>query len=542
LQENKELFRELITKKIIYIPLILTAICAYGFYVTNYSIGVDDTALARYYVDGYAPAVGRYTLYLLNFVLKMSEFSPFILEFVNVVVLVLAAIVWMVLIKKIAREQIHIALYSVFGCLFISFPLFNEIFVYYFHGSPGMGMGYLFTAISALNIYTFLLDKKINNLIYATIMFYFALGIYESFTLVYIMACAAIFFLINIYQKEKFTLCRFFVWIGLFVLPIIIGIIFRSVTCNIIVYFTEFDNTMRSVTSSNWLFAEDWKLQYEILKDEFMVKYVLNAIYYIPLRNYLISAILLFLYSIAQIIYKRNGWIAIGSLGILISPILIVPIEGVITPYRANLGLAFSLAMTGLVIGNSIYKRIKYNWIVLLLFSIIIFNQAFNLNHWFYLEDVKYKQQVELTTQLYYDLAKDYDLNRKVLVIGELGLPDTLKEHTHIAYDDNRFKYITLFEEKFDLEISKKYFDEYGYMYTEIPDLYLYSWGQGAFDDGSLELSHFFEMHGYKLTPGSQGEWQEAQFLTQDGPCYPEEGYITEYNDYIIVKLADYMY
>lgn len=542
MKDNKELFKDLITKKMILIPLILTAICAYGFYITHYSIGVDDTALARYYVDGYAPAVGRYTLYLMNLILPMSEFSPFILEFVNVVILILTAFAWMVLIKKITGEQIQSPMYAVFGCLFISFPLFNEIFVYYFHGSPGMGIGYLLTAFSALSIYTFLVEKNISSLLWSIATFYLALGVYESFVLVYIMACATIFFLVNIYQKEKFTIFRFLKWIGFFVLPVIIAIVLRSITCNIIIMFTEFDNTMRSVSSSSWLLAEDWRDQYELLKDEFMVKYILNALFYLPLRNYLISAVLLLIYSVVQIVHKRNGWIAIGAIGILVSPILIIPVEGVVTPYRANLGLAFSLALTALLIGNLIYKRTKYQWILLVLFSIIIFNQAFDLNHWFYLEDVKYNYQVDLTNQLYYDLAKDYDMNRQVLIIGAVEVPDTLKSSTHISYDDERYKYITYFEDKFDLEISKYSFDEYGYKFTEIPNVYLYRWGQCAFDDGSLELSNFYAMHGYQLTPGPQGRYFEAMFLSRDCPSYPEEGSITEYDDYIIVKLADYIY
>lgn len=542
MKENKELFRFFITKKIIYIPLILTAICAYGFYITNYSIGMDDTAVARYYVEGRAPAMGRYTLYLLNFIFRVSNFSPFILEFINVIFLILTAIVWMALIKKIAGEEIKTVLYTVFGCLFISFPLFNEIFVYYYHGSPGMSMAYFFTALSILCVYTFLLDKKISDLIWGIAMFYLALGIYESFTLVYIMACAMVFFLVNLFQKEKFNFRKFIIWIGTFILPIIIGIILRSLTCKIINSFTGMDDVVRTFSGVNWLFEGDWRVNLKLLREEFLIKYVLNAAYYMPLRNYLISALAFLVYSIVQVIRKRNAWLLVGTIGILSSPMLLIPIEGVVTTYRANLGLSLSFAFAALLVGNAIYNKMKHKWVIIVFFVVIIFNQAFNLNHWFYLEDVKYNYQVNLASRLYYDLAKDYDMDREVLVIGDVELPTPLKEQTHIVYDDENYKYITFFEEKLKIEIPEKYFDECGYRYTEVPDLYLFNWGQWAFEDGSVELSHFFEMHGYKLTPGGQGQWYEAKFLTQEGPCYPAEGSITEYNDYIIVKLSDYTY
>lgn len=52
--------------------LALIAAGAYGFAVTHYAVGMDDTAVALYYEDGLAPYVGRFSLFLLNRVFCLS--------------------------------------------------------------------------------------------------------------------------------------------------------------------------------------------------------------------------------------------------------------------------------------------------------------------------------------------------------------------------------------------------------------------------------------------------------------------------------------
>jgi len=543
--ENYKIFKAFIKNRFIIFPILFTAICAYGFYIVQYSIGLDDTSVIRYYVDGRAPAMGRYTMYLLDHVLKVAVFSPFILEFINVVLLVVTAIIWMTLIKKIVGEKIPDVLYTIFACIFISFPLFNEIFVYYVHGSPGISLGYGLIAFAVLSVFTYLDQKQWKNkgsLLCGIICFYFALGLYESFALVYIMACSAVFFLYAIFREEKFTWKKVFSWIGIFILPILVGIIFRSITFWILSTIANLPNHMRGVMDFKWIFREGGKEQAHKLIVEFFGMYGVNAFFYIPIRNYLLSMVALLIYTIVKIIRKKNGWIAIGAFGILVSPWLLMPVEGVVTTYRANLGLAFACALSLLLIFYELYKRIKYKWILVLFAGIIIYNQSFDLNQWFYLEHVKYEYQEELTSQIYYTLATDYDLDKKIVFIGDIELPDELARYTHVLYGSKDIKIIQFLENKMGITLSDRFFDSLGYVYAEVPNLYLYRWGQDAFEEGSIELAKFYAMQGYKILPGTLGNWFEAKFLCQDAPCFPAKGSIIEFDDYIVVKLAPYSY
>ena len=81
--------------------LLLTAICAYGYKVTNVTIGIDDTPSLYYFEEGLIAIVGRWVLFLLNKICSIAEFLPFLTDFAAVVLLVIAAIVWSALFYSV---------------------------------------------------------------------------------------------------------------------------------------------------------------------------------------------------------------------------------------------------------------------------------------------------------------------------------------------------------------------------------------------------------------------------------------------------------
>ena len=86
--------------------LLLTAICAYGYKVTNVTIGIDDTPSLYYFEEGLIAIVGRWVLFLLNKICSIAEFLPFLTDFAAVVLLVIAAIVWSALFYSVFGEKI----------------------------------------------------------------------------------------------------------------------------------------------------------------------------------------------------------------------------------------------------------------------------------------------------------------------------------------------------------------------------------------------------------------------------------------------------
>lgn len=540
MSKNLIQMKKIIEDKVVWIPLLITAICSYGFFITNYAIGLDDTSIPRYYVEGRAPAMGRYTMYLLERIYKVAEFSPFIMEFISILMLMLTAVVCIVLFKNIIKEEIPMVIYSVFACVFISYPLINEVIVYYVHGTPGIALGYLLTTLGILWIYQFIQNKKkIGNLIAAIFAVYFAVGLYESFTLLYIMMCAAVLFLYLVFREERLKTKQIITWLVFFIIPILLSVFLRTVTHQILEYAFDIPNHMRGVESMKWIIGENGKENLNTLLREFYAMYVVNALFYLPIRNYILSMVVFLIYVVVKIIKKRNGWIALGGLGIFLSPWLLMPIEGVVTTYRANLGLAFATALAIALVFYEIYKRIKWKWIIVVIATIIIYNQAFDLNHWFYVERLKYDYQVEMTSQIYYELAENYDLSKPVVFISNGEIPKEFAKFTHIEYESSDYNKVKKVVDLFGIELPERFFDSKGYIYAEVPNLWLYNWGQNAFEEGATEIAKFFAMQGYEIVPGTNGNWQEAMTVNVDMPSFPKEGSIIELDRYIVVNISD---
>ena len=126
--------------------LLLTAVCAYGYKVTNVTIGIDDTPSLYYFEEGLIAIVGRWVLFLLNKVIFLAEFVPFVTDFIAVCLLVLAAIVWTVLFYSVLGEKIPVVGYAFFAVIFVSSPLISEVFTYFLHN--GIAIGYLCCGLS----------------------------------------------------------------------------------------------------------------------------------------------------------------------------------------------------------------------------------------------------------------------------------------------------------------------------------------------------------------------------------------------------------
>ena len=126
--------------------LLLTAVCAYGYKVTNVTIGIDDTPSLYYFEEGLIAIVGRWVLFLLNKVITLAEFVPFVTDFAAVILLIAAAIVWSALFYSVFGEKFPVTGYAFFAAVFVSCPLISEVFTYFLHN--GIAIGYLSCAVS----------------------------------------------------------------------------------------------------------------------------------------------------------------------------------------------------------------------------------------------------------------------------------------------------------------------------------------------------------------------------------------------------------
>ena len=130
INEYKECFKYFINNRIFMFIIILTAVLSYGFAITNYSVGIDDLALDRYVSGTWILSAGRWGTWLVYNILGITKFTPFWLEFVSAILIIITAITICAILKKKLKEKYNITLYIILAATYISYPLINQSFIY----------------------------------------------------------------------------------------------------------------------------------------------------------------------------------------------------------------------------------------------------------------------------------------------------------------------------------------------------------------------------------------------------------------------------
>lgn len=184
----------------------LAAVYSYGFKIAHETIGIDDTCISLYFEEGLAPAVGRWTLFLVNKLFHISDFAPWMTELAGVLLLLFAAAAWCVVFSRILGREKYMAAYAFFSALFLSCPLISEIYVYYLHN--GISLAYGLTAMGLLLLLKALepgtgWKRRGAAVLAAGAVLAVALGCYESFMIVFAEGMILLFLLARGWGNRK---------------------------------------------------------------------------------------------------------------------------------------------------------------------------------------------------------------------------------------------------------------------------------------------------------------------------------------------------
>lgn len=222
-------------------------------------------------------------------------------------------------------------------------------------------------------------------------------------------------------------------------------------------------------------------------------------------------------------------------------PVLMVLIEAAPTFYRASQYIPLYVAFAVLLLSFWLQKYQKRKWVSYVGIAIAIvgiYNQAFEMNHWFYVDYMKYEDAKNTMTRIATDLYSDYDYTKPIIFTGNYAVPNSLIEDTHVSYDSWQFKCIARITDVVDVHLKEKYYGPYGYNFSETPMNSVINWGIRAFDNNGCELISFWEMHGYDdfMVCTEMEYYDYAKEIASEMNSYPKSGYIQETDDYIIVN------
>lgn len=541
IQSIKKQIQYFITNKAYMCSLILAIIAGYGYEITHGTMGIDDACIELYFEEGLGVAIGRWPFYLINKIFRVTDFEPFLLDFVAVIIMMGAALLFSALIRHVVARDIPIFCYIIFSTLFVTYSLIAEIFIFYLQN--GVPVVYCLIAISLFIFYYIQTTeqekgKKIKYVAITSVFMCISIGFYESAANIFLFG-VLLLMLIDMVSMERMQLHSVRSCIGTLFLMIrilVYGIVLRSVVTKICMWVFDIKPyEVRSMGHIMWVVEHPGRMVTivkQIVRDYFIV-----GLEYYPIMLFVIATILFIIAVLWIALKKKNVRIALIGVATYASLFVLSVFQGEAVPYRANQMIALFVAV---VFGALAYvvmhvSNISIKSIAMLLLVAVVYNSIYDLNQWFALDYKKNQIEQEVIHQIGYELESgDYDIeNKPVVFVGEYRMDAAILKEYSLQSGTLAYELVKEINESMDEDTSTFY------PYTQSLSESLVNWGINAFyvyEGYNREMIRLFEKEGYTLLYGGNELYQKGVARITDQERYPKEGYIKEYHDCIIVR------
>lgn len=540
-------------KKAYVICLLLTMVLSYATLLHNPTVGIDDTSFGIYYEDGVSPAMGRWCLFLINKIFPLN-YNPYFVEAIGLLMFCVSVTLWAVVMYRLFGDKVSEWGYTAFSCVLISSPIISEVVVWYVQ--DGIYLGYGVTALAVLFSMEAMkqdTDKKccLWNLAAGAVFLTVALGFYEAFMIVYLVAMVMVFFSIRLLQQNEYNR-KVGTWFLRCAPLCLCTLLLRTLVVECMIRFFHLEEQTQVLKSRGIQEVLGWFDGTRTLDDffyvmkDFFVKYYINAVVYVPITILVLAIGVLVVLAVVWSIRRKDAWIGVAVVGMLLIPWILPILEGVATYYRSSQYIPVLTAFVVLLVAWQL-QRCKawkhYGKLAVaggFLACVLIYNQAYEMNKWLYVDALKYENDKTVMENVALRIMEQCDVSKPICVIGEYQTPETLQEEAYCPSWSGKYRLVQALVNIVDKDIFEEYNSANGYAFAETPRLSFIEWGSVAFYGFDRELIKFWEMHGYQFREdGNMDHYTEARALMKDGPVWPQEGSIVELEDYIIVNFGE---
>lgn len=551
--------------------LLLATVGAYGYKVTNATIGIDDTPSLYYFQEGLVAIVGRWVLFLLNKVVSLAEFVPFVTDFAAVVLLVLAAVVWSALFYSVLGEKVPVVGYAFFAAVFLSCPLISEVFTYFLHN--GIAIGYLCCGISLCLIREWQCSSRkmqknqgmreklrclaTTKIMAASVFLWIAMGCYESFMILWLSGLMLLLLTERIVsgRQQKDVFATLVAGAATALLAIVLrSLMIVAVTKVFHLEYLQGEAVQRSVTEMlGWMLEPGALGALAMILKRTFVLYGVFAYAYLPIRIFVLAAAVITVVTLVRVIRGRDLWALVLLPAAYLAAFSLVFIEGKATLYRSAQFLPVFCGYGVLLFCYAVWQLTAsgagkaektagrkaaggVRGLAVLLLVVITWNQCMDMTRWFYVDKKKYDVAVKTVDQIAMDLEQNFDTSKPVIFTGNYEIPYSIIRDAYVSYGSTTYFKMKRLTDLIDPDLLDKYNrGSKGVWVAQTPALSVIDWGRYAFDS-DVELVKFFRMHGHELVALEDiSLYADAEKESLDLPEYPQEGYIVDKGDYIIV-------
>lgn len=447
-----------------------------------------------------------------------------------------------------------------FSCVMISCPMISEVFIYYLHN--GIAIGYCLSACTMLYFMEGCGRKgraMVDKFTIALLLLWITNSFVESFTIVFLMAAVMVWVLQALHNVRRIT-PKIVLREGIAAGMLLAGsIVVRTISIEFITVVFSLQDQIGIMNRRSVLEVLDWfkssqgMAEFVMTIKKYIAMYYVNAIAYIPVRIYLLAVVCFLVYALYRLCRYRQIVPILGAAAMQIIPLILVVLEGHATFYRNSqyvpIYVAFVvLLLTGLVEQMSVTlqkhksfvgwgKRLTVCWCIVI--GILVYNQAYEMTQWFYVDYMKYEDARNTVNQIAYDLERGYDTEKPVVFVGNYTIPERLIDKMYVPYDSGQYALIVGLLDIMDPNLKTCFAMENGYSLSSEAIYSVFTWGNIAFEVWDKETHEFFAIHGHAFERIMEPEaCREIQSQYRDLPGWPKAGAIVETKNYIVVKFG----
>lgn len=537
---NFALLKRFLKDKTFILPLVFTAAAGFAYGISrSRAAGIDETAYERYYRNGGLIGQGRFFPVLIDKLTGLYRASPVLLTFLALVLLICSSAVFCVLLHKASEGRLNPAFYTVFSCLFITFPLISEYYIYR-DLSFTVSLGFLMTAVSLLLTADLAAGGKAVRLLAASALMCFVMASYESLACVYLCGCAAVLIVEDYFIRGNNGNLRALVMRGLrLLIPLAAGVAAKLLVSHVLVSALGIASGGAAASVKYRSMGLGGALKN--LVGSLFLDYVFSALCYMPVAVFLVAIALSAVMAVRLSVKRKSAVPLLLFAALLAGAFSLSLIQGEATRYRSGQAFAFYaafvLAFFLQTVSDGKGKTAKRVLALAAVFLIVY--QIAELNRWFYVDRIRYEEDVRTCGAIAAEIeAGGFDASKPVVFTGRLYPPDSVRDFTSIKRGSIRDKALKKLLDATSQTLNRYNPDEaYTFKFVDSNGGTMFFWG--AIGERSEQLLIFFGMHGYRFNTGTEAMRLEANEIAPALPAWPENGSVLETGDYILVNLGN---
>lgn len=519
----KQGFKKFLLNPLYIFPILISTILCYAYYLTHETVTIDSLSSDRYY-HGLLVAQGRLTATIIENYLGFEHLPIAVENIIGLICFILGATVFCIIFDK-AKPQNNVLPYTFFTCLYITFPLMNEYFM--FKGSVLTTGGSILLVSFAL-YFALKIKNLIVSILISSIFIFFAYSWYESFILVYIGAVFLLLILLADGQKSQKELFFNGFWLAP---TLFLGFSLEEIISNAIINICNITQDNNNAVGTAWLSSSATLKSFFY---DFIYSFVSKIFCYAPFAILFIFLTVAFVLMILQTKSTKKPILIFFYLGLALTVFFLSIYRGAELAYRTEQGIPFYISAITLLLSSKIInlngkKTLKI--IASLSLVIILTVQICSSNYWYHVNVLRDKEEKQVVCNIAKDLEK-YDKNKPVIFIGYYQLSNNIEDKYTVKKDSVAGRIINY--------TSKKAKKSYTYTACQTSISSYISWSIYSFSSANVELKKFFNACGYDFKLGTNEQFKEATKKYINIPSYNDSGYILDAGDYIVVKVGNY--